>query len=127
MKKILAAVVGILAVVGMNIGFLTPVWAACGAGCVETSILGGGCVCDSGGNGQPIFDILNLILNIMTGLVGAAAVIGIVISGIQYTTSSGDEAKMVKAKNRIIQIVIGLVVWALMWAVLNWLMPGGIM
>lgn len=122
MKKILAAVAGILAVVGMNIGFLTPVWAD---DCVDTAILGGGQVCDDG-SGSAVFDILNLVLDIMTGLVGVAAVIGMVISGIQYTTSSGDEAKMVKAKNRIVQIVIGLIVWALMWAVLSWLMPGGL-
>lgn len=123
MKKILVAVAGILVVVGLNFGMLAPVWAK---DCVDTAILGGGQVCDDG-TGSGIFEILNLVLDILTGLVGVAAVIGMVVSGIQYTTSSGDEAKMVKAKNRIVQIVIGLVVWALMWAVLSWLMPGGLL
>lgn len=122
MKKILVAVAGILAVVGLNFGMLTPVWAD--DHCVDTSIINGDKYCDDG-TGSGIASILNWLLTFLTGLVGVAAVIGMVISGIQYMASSGDEAKMVKAKNRIVQIVIGLVVWALMWAVLNWLIPGG--
>lgn len=73
-----------------------------------------------------IYGILAIVLNVLTAAVGVAAVIGIVIAGIQYMSSSGDPATMTKAKNRIVQVVIGLVAWGLMWAFLNWLIPGGL-
>ena len=68
--------------------------------------------------------VLNLIINIMTYGIGVLGVVGIVLSGIQYITSQGDPAKMTKAKNRIIQVVIGLVIYAVMYAALMFLVPG---
>lgn len=68
--------------------------------------------------------ILKIVLNIMTFGIGVLAVIGIVLAGIQYITSQGDSAKMAKAKNRIVQVVIGLIIYALMYAALYFLVPG---
>lgn len=126
MRKILAAVVGIMMGI-MMMG--VPVMAAgsvCPEGCVHVSILkpnGNECVCPDS-NGSYIKWIIKRVVNILTGAVLAAAVIGIVISGIQYATAGGNEQQMVKAKNRMIQIAIGLLVWIFMWALLNWLIPG---
>lgn len=84
---------------------------------VDTSILPG----DMGING-----ILKLVLNILVYGLGAAAVLGVIIAGIQYMTARDDVAQVAKAKKRLIEIVIGLVAWALMFTVLNWLIPGGL-
>ncbi len=46
-------------------------------------------------------------------LAGIAAVIMIIIAGLQFVTSSGDPAKTQSAKNMIIYALIGLVVIAL--------------
>ncbi len=70
--------------------------------------------------------ILKLILNILVYGLGAAAVLGVIIAGIQYMTARDDVAQVAKAKKRLIEIVIGLVAWALMFTVLNWLIPGGL-
>lgn len=99
----------------------------CGEGEVYTSIIGGGgCVSieDNGGN---IFSILNTVLTILTYGVGIAGTLGIVISGIQYLTARDNEQQMVKAKSRLINIVIGLAAYAFMWAFLQWLIPGGLL
>lgn len=80
---------------------------------------------DKSGNG--IFYLLSIVLNILTFGVGAAGVLGLVISGIQYMTANGNPAQMTKAKNRIIQVVIGLVAYGLFWALLEWLIPGGVL
>lgn len=84
---------------------------------VDTSILPG----DMDING-----ILRLVLNILVYGLGAAAVLGVIIAGIQYMTARDDVAQVAKAKKRLIEIVIGLVAWALMFTVLNWLIPGGL-
>lgn len=70
--------------------------------------------------------ILKLILNILVYGLGAAAVLGVIIAGIQYMTARDDVAQVARAKKRLIEIVIGLVAWALMFTVLNWLIPGGL-
>lgn len=98
----------------------------CGDNQVEVSILGGDSNCfDIQDSGNDIFDMLGIILDVLTYGVGAAGVIGIVISAIQYMTAAGNEAQMTKAKNRIIEVVIGLVAYGLMYTFLQWLVPGG--
>ncbi len=121
MKKVLAIVIGIvmscslLAVVIPNRAF---------ADCIETNIFG--CV-DDDGNGSAMFTVLGIILTVLTYGVGIGGVIGIVISGIQYLTARDNEAQAAKARRRILEVVIGLIVYAVMYVVLNFLlMPSGV-
>lgn len=73
-----------------------------------------------------IFVMLRIVLQIMTAGVGVAAVGGIVYAAVLYT-SAGDAADQVKkAKTIITDVVIGLVAYALMFLLLNWLIPGGV-
>ena len=99
---------------------------ACEEG-ASTSILGGGGCMSDDGKGSSIFTVLNIALQVLTWGIGIAGTFGIVISGIQYMTARDDPAQMTKAKNRIIHIAIGLVAYAVMWAFLQWLLPGGIL
>lgn len=84
---------------------------------VETSILPGD---------MSIEDILKLVLNILVYGLGAAVVLGVIIAGIMYMTARDNEAQVAKAKTRLFEVVIGLIAWAVMFAVLNWLVPGGV-
>lgn len=94
---------------------------ATNCGGMETSLI----ECEEGGDGG-IYVLLGTILNILTVGVGVAGVLGIVISGIQYMTASGDVAQTTKAKRRLIEVIVGLIAWGLMWAFLEWLIPGGV-
>lgn len=89
---------------------------------LKTSIID----CSSGANGEGIFCILNIGLTVLTWGIGIAGTLGIVITGIQYLTARDSVEQMTKAKNRLINIIIGLVVYAVMWGLLNWLIPGGL-
>jgi hypothetical protein len=53
-------------------------------------------------------------------------VLGVVITGYQYMTARDNSAQVMKAKNRLLQIVIGLAIWVVFWGVLQFLLPGGI-
>lgn len=99
----------------------------CGEGQVYTSILGGEGCQDVGEQGEGIFKILNIVLTVLTYGVGIAGTLGIVISGVQYLTARDNEAQLVKAKSRLINIVIGLAAYAVMWGFLQWIIPGGIL
>ena len=74
-----------------------------------------------GGGNEPkslelrIQDIINIILFIL----GAVAVIMIIIGGFRYVTSGGDSGAVSSAKNTILYAVIGLVVAILAYAIVN--------
>ena len=131
MPRIIAMIMGVMAVMGC---LVQPVWAACTEdqlhnGCVNTAILGdNGCLCDTDQNGEQtgggiVLRILSLVINILTVGVGVLGVIGITVVGIQYLTAGGSEEKTRKAKQRMLEIVIGLVAYVLIFALLKWLLP----
>lgn len=54
--------------------------------------------------------VIATIVNILTLIIGAAAVIMIIVAGMQYMLSNGDAAKISNAKNTIIYALIGIAV-----------------
>ena len=69
--------------------------------------------------GTNIEDSLLVILDTVIGISGLIAVIFIIIGGVNYMTSTGDTNKIQKAKNTILYSVIGLIVCALAYAIVN--------
>ncbi|GAC1500698.1 MAG: hypothetical protein NVS1B10_04470 [Candidatus Saccharimonadales bacterium] len=53
---------------------------------------------------------LQTILSIFFGIIGALALLIIVLSGLRYITSAGDPEKTSRAKNGILYAVVGLIV-----------------
>ncbi len=82
-----------------------------------------GCANAEQGGGEGIKCIILTIVNILSVLVGIVGVIGIVIVGIQYLTAGGNEEQTRKAKRRLFEIVIGIALYILIAALLNWLLP----
>lgn len=70
--------------------------------------------------------LLGLVVKILSYGLGAAAVIGVVVAGIMYLTARDNESQVAAAKQRLINTVIGLVAWVVMFSVVNWLIPGGV-
>ena len=73
-----------------------------------------------------IEDILNMILVVVTTGVGIAAVGSIVFAGILYITARDNVVQVSKAKTMIMNTVIGIIAYILMWAFLEWIIPGGV-
>lgn len=100
------------------------------AGAIECAILPSS-VC--GTADQPstpdtgVMGLLKWVLRILTALVGVAAVAGMIWAGILYTSAGGSMEQVKKAKTIIIDIVIGIIAYALMFLLLNWLIPGGVL
>ena len=133
MKKIILA---LAAVMMSGIMLVSPVFAE--SNCVFTSVIGNqkcsknadgeavadppgdfNCSCDDG-KGSATTDILKLVLDIFSVVVGILAVIGITIVGIQYLTAGGSEEKTRKAKRRMLEIVIGIALYVLLYSLLRW-------
>jgi hypothetical protein len=66
-----------------------------------------------------INDVITTVVNILLFIIGAIAVIMIIVGGIQYATSAGNAAQITTAKNTILYAVIGLVLAFVAYAIVN--------
>jgi hypothetical protein len=73
-----------------------------------------------------VWGVLLLAINILTAGIGIAAVGGIIYGAILYTSAGGSQEQVKKAMGVITNVVIGVVAYALMYAGLNFLIPGGL-
>lgn len=80
--------------------------------------------CSKGGN--PIWGLLLMVINILTAGIGIVAIGGIVYAAILWTTAEDKNAQIVKSKTTIFNVVVGLVGFALLYAFLQFLIPGGV-
>ena len=80
----------------------------------------GACVAGHGlQNNKTLEQIVNEIVNMILYIVGILAVVMVIVGGIQYTLSAGDQAKVTKAKNMIVYGIVGLVIAILAYAIVN--------
>lgn len=63
--------------------------------------------------------LIKNVVNILLFVLGAIAVIMIVVGGIKYTTSNGNPEQIKSAKNTIMYAVVGVVVALLAYAIVN--------
>jgi hypothetical protein len=128
-QKTIVMVVAAFAVMGIGLAVAPTAAADCGD--IKTSIIGGDAckgINNKSSNTQDngIWKILIFVLNIMTAGIGILGVAGIVYGSVLYTTA-GDKAEQTKKAIGIItNVVIGIIAYALMYLVLNFLIPGGI-
>jgi hypothetical protein len=78
------------------------------------------------GEGNGIVDMTFAIIRFLSVGVGVVAVGSIIVGGIQYTTSNGSPEATAKAIGRISNTAIALLIYFLIFAILNWLIPGGV-
>lgn len=80
--------------------------------------------CEGGGTAG-VWHTFLLIVEILSIGIGILGFIGILIFGIQYLTAKGNVEQTAKAKKRLFQIILGLGAYAVMFAFIVWIMPGG--
>lgn len=69
--------------------------------------------------GNNLQENIALVVNVLLFLIGAIAVIVIVIGGIKYVTSDGDPGKIKSAKDTILYAIVGIVIALLAYALVN--------
>lgn len=75
---------------------------------------------------NPIINLLLVVINFLAVGVGLAVVGGIIWGGLIYASSNGDSGKVQQAKTIIVNAVIGLLLFIFMYAIINFLVPGGL-
>ena len=116
---------GLLLVPAMVLGLsfaLAPAASAASCSADELSIQGGADCAQGNGQANNLFGaggIFQTITNILLFLIGAIAVIMLIIGGVRYVISGGDQAQVTSAKNTILYAIVGIVVAFLAYAAVN--------
>lgn len=63
--------------------------------------------------------VFKRIVDVMLFLIGAISVIMLIMGGVRYVLSGGEQAKVESAKNTILYAIIGVVIAILAYAVVN--------
>ena len=137
MKKISAAILGPVLALALVLGFTAPASAQtdqktvkCGTDqvAVGVSINGNNCV-DKGTTLETnvIIVWLSNIIKFLTVGVGVAATGGVVYGGFLYLTAQGNAGKTQKGVATILNALIGVALYALAFAIINFLVPGGVL
>lgn len=114
--------------------FVTPINVSADCGGAPTGLINcGDNKTDNNGDGvidekdNGVWSILLITINILTAGVGVVALAGIVYGSILYTSSGGSQEQVKKAITVFTNVAIGVVAFAGMWALLNFLIPGGVL
>jgi hypothetical protein len=83
--------------------------------------------CSSGTSDCGIMDSINNFVNFLSALVGVVAVLSLIFAAMQYGSSQDDPAKVNAAKSRITATIVALISYFLLYAFLQWLIPGGLL
>jgi hypothetical protein len=76
-------------------------------------------VCKDKAKNEDISVTIGSVINLLLFVVGAISVVMIIVGGILYAVSTGDQSRITKAKYTIIYAVAGLVVSLLAYAIVN--------
>lgn len=87
----------------------------------DTSVIS----CDGEGS-TALINIVKQVIQILTAGVGVAAVGAVIFGAVLYTTSEGSPDKVKKAREIWTNTVIGLLMFAFMVAITNFIIPGGV-
>lgn len=79
-----------------------------------------------GNEGEIYSKIINPGIIVLSAAVVLAIIGSIVVAGIQYSTANGNSSAVAAAKNRIFVSVVVLILYIFGFAILQWLIPGGI-
>lgn len=126
MKRIKNALASLLLVAGATFGMAVLAPATAMAASPEQSACEGsggawnGNTCSQGT--RTLTGTIKSVGNIIIFLTGAIAVLMIILGGIRYTLSGGDQGAITSAKNTILYAVVGLVVAVAAYAIVNFVL-----
>jgi len=93
-----------------------------GGTAIKTNIIS----CGSDNGATAIGDILKIGVFILTAIVGVLAVGGLAWASIQYAQAGDNQGTVSEAKNMIQNIIIGIILYGFLIAIVNFLLPGGL-
>lgn len=82
--------------------------------------------CDSKEGVGAINDLIKITVNVLTVLIGVVATGGLAYAAIMYASARDNQSQVSSALTIVRNIVIGLLLYGFTIAIINWLIPGGV-
>ncbi|HVV25553.1 MAG TPA: hypothetical protein VHC21_00785 [Candidatus Saccharimonadales bacterium] len=71
------------------------------------------------GNDNPIIDIIRVAINVISYIIGVAAIVGLIVNAIRLIVSGGDSNAAASARSGIIACLIGVAIATLALVIVN--------
>ncbi len=75
---------------------------------------------------NPIVKWLNFFVNLFAAIVFVGATAMMIFAGIEYAAAGDNAQKIQAARQRITNVIVGLIAFFFLYAFMNWLIPGGV-
>ena len=75
---------------------------------------------------ETIGNLIKIVISVMTVLIGVAATGGLAYAGLLYASAQDDQSKVSSAKTIARNVIIGILLYGFTIAIINWLVPGGV-
>ena len=122
LKKVVASLL-MIPVLALGVSSFNPSVVAASNNCTGDTVWDGmKCADPNDGNGATLQEIIKNVVNVALFIIGAVSVVMIIYGGIRYTLSGGSATNVTAAKNTIMYAVIGLIVAALAYAIVNFVL-----
>lgn len=110
---VFAAVLGLMTALSS-----TSVFAA---GCDDTTSIQAGVDCIGGNidNNTDLQSVITSVVNTLLFVIGIISVIMLIVGGIRYVVSGGNQSQVEGARNTILYAIVGLVIAFVAWGVVN--------
>ena len=82
--------------------------------------------CDAKTGVGTINELIRITISVLTVLIGIAATGGIAYGALLYASAHDDKSRVSNAITIIRNVVIGILLYAFLIAIVNWLIPGGV-
>jgi hypothetical protein len=116
MNKIKVVVISLVALFGFALAVPSVAMAQSPAGEIDKGID----AIDGEEEAPSLGSQIEIVVNILLFILGAIAVVMIIIGGIRYATSNGDSSQIKTAKDTILYAVVGLIVAIMAYAIVGW-------
>lgn len=118
--RIIMAAVSLFMIGG---GAALPAYAASQCGETQTQLI----ACNKSGKGETtIGDLIKIVVSVMTVIIGIVATGGLAYAALLYASAQDNQNKVSESITIIRNIVIGILLYGFMVAIVNWLIPGGV-
>lgn len=111
------ALAAIVCAAFVTVAIAKPTFAECATGVLPQKW------CDGEGNKTGIEVMLEDLVWIVGSIAGVIAVPFIAMAGFTWMTATDDPGKVQAAKKRILEIVVGLIVYVFIGLIITWLIP----
>lgn len=82
--------------------------------------------CDGAQGEEAIGEVIRILVIVMSILIGIVATGGLAYAGILYASARDSKEKVSEAMGVVRNVVIGLLLYVFTVAIINWLIPGGV-